>query len=502
MNVSVSINSIDASPFIVNYEREDKICTGKGLFHLVLSLTCYSTFADSDIQPWKEILLYENDVVVKRYNINTVDKNLPTNSVEITAQDGSKYLEEYFIPTASSTTDATTTKYWMEHYLTETGVSYSFVSTGYGNLLPNDTALGMVTAYEQMIQLLQLSGWYMYFNADNTCIIGKLNKDLSVPDISFDKEDIITIHTHADDKSLRNRAVVWGKGDPITSEWIFADVFVITKWNYDDNDKRTIVLSSPNVPNFSTAHSLAYKFIDEFARLNYTKEATIYGARDIEVGDIVFLDTDIFSGTGLVTTVGTEMSSMGLITKVVLDERCPRLLGYYDWGGYVYVGTWGGGVRRKHLKDLTTWGGYSIGLTDLYIKDLYVGNGILSCVTKTGKVFVSKEVVGTWSEIILPTLSGVSQPQLKARAVTQDRNNNNIRLVVDSADNENDSGYGLISYSGEIVYTWLLDIDPTTRNTLGIYPIVYSGIDSFCGYDIENDGFNDYVAVIQILEVE
>jgi hypothetical protein len=502
MDVSVEINGIDTVGYLINYEREDKICSGKGLFRVILSLTCYDTaFTDNDIKPWAALNLYENGVVVKQYNINTISKNIPDNTVEITAQDESKRLDEYFIPTSITTTYSTSTKYWMEHYLTEVGISYTFTATGYGNLLPNDNPLGMVTAYEQMVQLLQLSGWYMYFNASNVCVIGKLNADLSTPVAYFDKEDIITLHTHQDDTSLRNRAVVWGKGDPLTGDWVYADVSVITKWNHDENDKRTIVLSSPNVPNFSSAYSLAYKFLDEFTKITFFKEVTIQGAQDVELGDIVYLDTDIFSGTGMVTTCGTVMSKEGLVTKLILDERCPRLLGFYDFGGYVYAGTWGGGIKRKFLKELISWNTYNIGISDLYIKDLFMNNGVLSCVTKNGSAYISKEIVGTWGKISIPTLSGIEPEHLRARAVTQDRNTNNIRLVVDSADMDNfpdDTSNTIFSGGG---YGWLLDITPN-KTIQNIYPITFSGVTNtivssgIVCVDVENDYFKDYVSVI------
>ena len=512
MNVSIEINGEDATPYLVNYEREDKICSGKGLFHAVLSLNCYDTLSDDDIQPWRSLVLSENGNVVKRYNINTVSKNLPTNSVEVTAQDGSKRLEEYFIATTTKVTEPTSTKYFMMVYLAEVGISYYFTALDYGNLLPNDTSLGMMTAYDQMMYLLQLSAWYMYFDENNTCIIGKLHKDLSIANASFDKTDIITIHTHLDDKSLRNRAVVWGKGDPLTGTWIFADVFRMTSWNYDTNDKRAIVFSSPNVPNYGSAYTIANMFLDEYAKLTFTKEATIHGARDVSIGDIVFLDSDIFSGTGLVTTVGTEMSSMGLLTKIILDERCPRLLGYYGYTDYVYVGMDNNGVWRKHIEDIQIWEDYSTGLTDYCVTDLYKNNGILSCVTSDGSLFKRSDYASAWSKIPianLPIVSGEGSSLITsgimARAVTQDRYNNTIHVLVDTISGENSRGYGVSFFKLEDIimnvdsnYCWVVDASPYSGTITNSNQVTLSGFDGFVGFDIDNDGKNDYISVAAI----
>jgi len=515
--VSITINGKNASPYTVSYEREDKICSGKGFFHLVLSLDCYSFFSNSDIQPGTIVLLYENGEVVKRYYINIVSKNLPTNYVEITAQDGSKWLDDYFIYSNYTIENPNSTKSWMIKFLVEVGLSYTFTDTGYGNLLPNDTKLGMMTAYDQMMYLLQLSAWYMYFDSNNTCIIGKLRKDLSNYSAAFDKTDIITIQTHLDDKSLRNRAVVWGKGDSSTGAWVFADISKQTAWNYDANDKRAIVFSSANIPNYGTAYSIAYKFLDEYARLTFTKELTVHGARDISIGDVIFVNSDIFSGTGLVTTVGTEMSSMGLITKIILDERCPRLLGYYGFTDYVYVGLDNNGVWRKHIEDIHVWEDFSTGLTDLCVTDLYKNNGILSCVTSDGSLFRRSDYANSWTKVDISSLPITTSGEeinitegLKARATTQDRFKNTIYAVVDNRDSDNRRDYG-VTLSGltdmisnyENEYCWVVDVNPyngliTDSSQILVTGLSASGLDHVAGYDIDNSGYNNYISAFVV----
>ena len=512
MNVSIDINGNDVSNYVVSYERESKICSGIGMFRVVLSLNCFDTLVDDDVMPWRSVVLSEGGVVVKRYFINSSSKNLPDYSLTIDAQDGSKYLIDHYISDITAVTDLSTTKYWITEFLEEVGLSYSFTATGYGNLLPNDTPLGAMTSYDQIMQLLQLSAWYMYFDADNTCIIGKLNKDISTPTEYFDKTDIISIHTHTDDSKLRNRAVVWGKGDPLAGTWVFADIYKITAWNYDANDKRAVVLSNPYIPNVSTAYSMANTLLDEYTKLDFYKVVVIHGARNISIGDIVFLDTSIFSGSGLVTTVGTEMSESGLITKMTLDERCPRLLGYYGFLDYVYVGTNNNGVWRKHIDitDLQTWENYSTGLDDLCITDLYKNNGIMSCVTSSGELYRRRDGLASWLEVTIPELSVITYSGgtqvipsgLMARAVTQDRFTNNIHVVVDNFPGENVRDYG-VTISGLVTiltnhesnYCWVLDVSPYTGYIVDEHQVAISGYDGFVGFDIDNDGKNDYVSV-------
>ena len=51
--------------------------------------------------------------------------------------------------------------------------------------------------------------------------------------------------------------------------------------------------------------------INAFARISYTKEARFWGARNLEVGNIVYLSSNVYNGSGLVTTYEVSMSKDG-----------------------------------------------------------------------------------------------------------------------------------------------------------------------------------------------
>jgi hypothetical protein len=493
MNVTLTLNDSDISNYVISYERTQQICTGMGTIDLALS----GNYPD-DINTWNVIKVFEDGTLDGTYNIASISYDKPAYLINISAQDDSKRLVDYFITDDYTVEDGSLNSYWLDKFLTESGVSYIFNPECTFVQLSNYAYLGKTQAYEQIVQLLQMSGLFMYFDEDNTCIIGKITTDISETSNSFTESDMISIKTTRNDKLYRNRAVVWGAADPTGKEWVFADISKPTPWNYGYVDSRTAVISSISIPTTADAYSMAYKMLDEWAHLTFIKEITLYGVRDVSLGDGVYIESPLFTGSGVITTLSSTLSSQGLTTTITLDEKCPRLFGMWsDLNNKVYVGTWGSGVKRKSIKG-TTWSDYSSGLPDLYINDLYVNNGLLTCVTKTGMAFLNKEIHGYWTEINIPALSGISYPQLRARAVTQDKFTNNIRLIVDTYNSDNTAGYEIASYSDVVMSAWLLDINPITGGLLTSYPITLSGESNYSGFDIENDGKFDYVTVIYI----
>lgn len=542
MDVQVKHNGTDITGHVISYNREHKICTGIGMIELDVEYT-YSTSFD----PWDTIAIYENGDHVATYYVSSASESQPNSVISVTAQDKSKRLSDYFITDSYLIDYPSYSRYWIETFLTEVGISYTFLTDSQGNLLSNNTALGLMTAYEQVISLLQMSGWYITFNAGGKAIIGKLDTDKAKSGGSLGTHDITEIKAEKSDRMYRNRVVVWGHGDPASSRWVFADVRKPTKWDYDKKDLRTILISNSNIPTVKDAFMLANQALTEFARLNVEKFITATGARDMSIGDVISVRTKVFTGKGLITTFGVSMSRSGLLTNIALDERCPRLFGFYNPGGYVYVGTFGSGVWRKHILDYShgvpsgvvlsglatnvysgTWFNYSSGLKELEVTDLHINNGVLSSVTSAGTMYYSLEDITPWSGVAMSglqvSISGIILDPtvysgLKARACIVDRDTNNVRFAVDNysgmnygdflMETENSStlnGGFQYTVSGFIIGSgiwgasggrgWVLDVNPYDGAIENTYPISVSGDYNIFVYDIENDGTNDYVEVL------
>jgi len=506
VNVQVKHNGTTITGFVTEYERVHKICTGIGTLTLQVINTIGRTFV-----PWDNIDIYENGDFKVRYYVSSVENNIPRGTISLDCQDNSKRIVDYFIPDSYTVDYPSYTRYWIEKFLTEAGVDFEFNTTSQGNLLSNFTNLGLTTVYEQITTLLQMSGWYFYFDGNGKAIIGSLQTDLAEDRDSVGKTDILNIEVIKDDKMLRNKALVFGAYDPFAGTNAKASVTVHTPWNYDHNDIRPIVISNSNIPDNETAYGMANQIVKEFSRITVEKHLSVWGARDFNLGTALRVTSNIYKGRGLVTTFGVSMSKGGLITNVVLDERCPRLFGFFDFGDYVYVSFYGDGVWRKHIKFDPTWYNFSTGLTDLAITDLHVNNGVFGSVGTRGEMFYAIDEL-PWNGISFSSFmsseesvvdaSGnfIAFSGLMARAVIIDKIGNTVKFGVDTMSGINMGDYFMnasgFSTTASGNRSWIVEYDVLSGNLAGTsYPVSLSGNYNYFVVDLDNDGKNDYISV-------
>lgn len=506
MDVQINHNGDNVTAYLDNYTRSQKICSGIG----TLEISFVNTFP-STLEPGDIIVLREGGIKKGTYYVSVVNDSIPDGMISASCQDGSKKLTDYFIAESYTVDYPSYSRAWIEQFLSEAQVDYSFNTASVGNLLSNNTSLGLATAYDQIVPLLQMNGWYIYFDADNTAIIGKLTKNVGDISETLNKDDILDIKVSKSDKMLRNRVVVWGNADPTTSSWVYSDMSTHTKWNYDRNDYRTAVISNSNIPNTATANNLAKQALTEFAQITIEKDINCHGDRDIKLGEFVFVKSNVYKGIGLVTTIGSSLSKDGFTTNIILDERCPRLFSYFDFGDYVYVSTMGSGIWRKHIEFDHTWNDYSEGLDDLRVTDLYKNNGVLSSVTASGQAYYNLDITNIWTPITISGLmtvlgvdaeevpiSGAYTQPITARAIIHDKATNNIRVAAstNTAENYIDYATGVdVLVSGGMARSWIVDYNPITEVIDNSYPIHVSGVYDMAVLDIENDGTTDYVTV-------
>ena len=373
IDVEVRHDNTDITSSVIEYNREQSICTGVGSLTLTLVRSTAPT-----IIPWDVIKLYEEGDQRGKYRVVAITDNTKGQRL-LECQDESLRLTDYFITNHYFIDYPTYTSTWITKFLEEAGVSYNYkVGIGLGSLINENSSLGLASAYDTIMNLLQQSSWYMYFDNNGTCQIGDLAKDFGRPELSVDEDNIITLTQTVDDSFLRNRAVVWGNANQ-DKEWVLADIRRPTPWDRDANDIRTVLYSSSNINSSTTAATICYKMLDEFAKLKDEKVIQLIGAQDTEIGDVVAIEHRLWSGKGLLTTLRSSLSSKGLTTEIVLDEKCPRLLGYFSFTDWVYTAHNSNGVWRKEIGG-STWEDFSAGLLNLQVVDLIIKGGVFACV--------------------------------------------------------------------------------------------------------------------------
>jgi len=411
---------------LIEYTREHDICTGVGTIDFILGAEAYPP------EIWSKVWVASDLGFLSRYNVVSVEKKAPDGVWLISCQDDSKRMMDYFIDAQYEITYPSTSVYWMKKFLDEAGIAYE-IADDYGVMMSENTSLGMTSCYDVITQLCQMNGWAFEFTMDedppnfysSVCHIGKFSiTENQSGGAHIDEDRVIELSYNKSDKMLRNRAVVWGAGDPTTGAWVWADTSTTTAWNRPGGDYRTIVYANGLIKTFGIAYSLATTLLNEFSQTIPEKSITcFYNYGDawktneegepipktyselVNLGYYVHLMSNVnaFSPKhsiyvgGRVTHLTERMDSSGLTAIYALDRRCPRLFGFAEWSDYVYIGTTGAGVWRKWITG-STWTNYSTGITDLNIKDLTAYNGLLGAVTDEGSAYIRHTQNAAWTQ--------------------------------------------------------------------------------------------------------
>lgn len=402
MEVQITHNDVNITSFVLNYQRTKEICSGIETFDMEISKNI-----PYNMIPWDRIKIFEEGSHRSTLRISSRNQS-SRGTYKLSGQDESKRLTDYFVSDNYYIDYPSTARYWIEKFMAEANVSYIFETSSNGALISEGTNMGLNHAYDIIQLLLQQSGWYMKFDENRVAHVGELNLSLSDFDERFTDDEILNIEINQSDKLLRNRAIVWGKGDPTTGEWIYADLSVNTPWNYDVYDQRAVVLANSYINSQGVAYSLAQQMLNEFTQLLDVVTIEVHGGYDLDIGSVINIDSDYYKGTGFITTYSARADKDGLVTSITINERCPRLFGYYGFSGdYVYIGTTEHGVYRKLLEG-STWEAFNAGLSSLYVTDLKISGGVFACVAG-GELYIRNTGDTVWNVIDPGTFHDTSE---------------------------------------------------------------------------------------------
>lgn len=402
--VIYDVTNFTAQDLLVDFNITHEICTGicSGSMTLIDDGTPFEL--------WDNIYYgILNAGSQYRFVIAGITRNVADGTVTLELQDFSKYITDYFIETSYNTkNDPSNTRYWIEKFLGMAGVSYQFNINSQGPLMSNNTALGYQTAYDQIMQLLQMSGWYFYFDENGTCIIDKLQyRGFTDYDALVAPSEIVELERSIDDSIYRNRVIVYGGigengssmsgATPLPASGIVNPQIITsvkTAPNIVGGPDRTVVYSNGNIYYQEDADRIASYLLGHLSVIldEYTVSFFI-GAeqwslhplttnkynvfRATQIGNRVQLGltrtsysqgylwgnvgdhADMFPTTPMLLTTATQTFTRdnGWIITITLNERCPRLFNFYGLppetttlsGEYVYAGTWGHGIWRKQI---------------------------------------------------------------------------------------------------------------------------------------------------------
>jgi photosystem II stability/assembly factor-like uncharacterized protein len=442
---------VDISSEVISYERNESLCNSDGSISISIQGDSVRGFTVGD-----EILLYENGIKKGTYYCHTINRTNPEHFIILTCSNAFKQLQDYFvIDQTKIETDGEVAKTYIIKYLEEACVNYNIYSPGNGGYIAKDTQLGLDSALNIISRLCTQAGWYLWFDEDNTAQIGKIGINVSGYTLKLVDTDILSINEVKDDKMLRNRVVVWGKGDALNNNWIYQERKTLTPWSYDSKDYRTIVVQDSNIRNNLQASRIATNLLRETKTITDVKEILVEGFLNINLTDTVLISSKYYNGRGLVTNITSTESIQGRTTLVTLDFRCPRLLGTYEYDGHVYIGTESAGIWRKHLSS-GIWENFSAGLTDLNVKDLYINNGLF--VTVAGDYLYTRELLdSSWTKFYPTGFTTISGGTFSLSQVSA------VACAINQVTNEIYGAYTAIPSGG---YSWYVSMTTPSNYTI------------------------------------
>ncbi|MFA5572509.1 MAG: hypothetical protein WDA42_05335, partial [Candidatus Bathyarchaeia archaeon] len=392
MNAQVFIDAVDISNYLVKIDRQYNYCQISQSFSLQIT-SDYTTAIDT----YAPVVIYEEGVKVLTGFVSSVTKEATTGLVTIEGGDVFKKASDYFVDTEITTTAGQKTQELVAHFLSLAGLTATFTS-GEGEYVAEDTVLGLAHVSEIIVDLIQQAGWYGHVDPDGNIFFGKLEPSPSGK-VLAEKVNLLDMQTAISYEKARNIAHVHG-GVELTLDG-FKGIFAKTSVNlpYLPTDQ-IVVAGNPLISNYASAKKFANQLIAELAQPEFVKKARIIGDPEIHVATYVYVQSDLYVGHALVTSITTSFDESGYLMDITLDNFCPRIVGHIVGQNELYAGTDGAGVWAWNIY-AEGWADISNGMTDLHVIDLSVDRGLLAASTPTG-VFV-KINNQPWELQTLPT---------------------------------------------------------------------------------------------------
>lgn len=416
----------EITEFVVGLEISLDFCSSVGTLSLLVAGE-YQPISAAVI--YDKIKIYLNDELYKTFLVSSITRRDPEFTYVLECVDGSKLLLDYFLGNLRVPSPGETTKSALIKIFQEAKVNYQFDVSGAGMLLSEYSPIGLKTAYDEVFGLLQISGWYLKFDKDNKAIIYRPPRNAPAK-ATFDDSAILEIEVIRDSSPLRNRAVVWGGPDIYGGGYVYGEYKITAPWQIDEKDLRTMILSNPKIPTHATARAIARALVSDFKDEIPIIILKVPGVYYFYPGDQIQINSNLFTGKANISNIEIQGSADGVVTTLILNERCVRrAIPVFSGDPYVYIGTAGSGVWRK-LIDGFMWENFSQGMGNEDVTDLFVYRRALGAVTSGGKAYLRMEFDPFWKKATLP--SGYS-----ARAVTADHETNQIIFLTDDSDLDN-----------------------------------------------------------------
>lgn len=396
MDAQIIINSIDQTAYLLSISRSYNYCSVSQEFTLELDLSCPTT-----INTYDTVTIYEEGVKVLTGYVSNIIKRAPEAKLVIKGQDVYVKASDFFVPETYTTTFGQTVAYWCTFLLDFAGLTPVFTD-GNGPYVIAEQEIGLAPVADILSQMLQYAGWYGRVDPEGTVIFGKVDK-IPLSDQIIEGTNILSDEIDKSYDKTRNKAVVFGGINTVLN--LFEQIISVSEVDMPVLPvDQTVVIGNPLISDQDSADDFSQALVNEFAKLTQIKNIKVLGNPNFQAGKYVEVHSDIFTGFALITSMRSDFSESGYTMDLILDDPCPRIVGAIKHQPELYAGTAGNGVWAYNLYS-GAWEDISSGLTNLFINDLSVDNGLFITATPAG--IYTKLASNPWVYQTLPLYSGM-----------------------------------------------------------------------------------------------
>jgi hypothetical protein len=376
MDAQVLINSTDISEYILSIKRSFNYCAYSQSFSLDIPLVYPNV-----INPYDEIIIYESGVKVLTGYISSATKSAAEGIISIKGQDVYKKAIDYFIPTTYKTGVNQRVSVWVTFLLSLCGLTATFLDTNDPYVTENED-IGLDTIANIVGQMVEYAGWYCKIDGNGNISFNRIKKTGSA--VSLDEtNDILSINYDKSYDKTRNNVIVFGGVDTSFGEFtpIFAKKHVDLDFLPTD---QTIVFGNHLIGTQDAAEDFAQDLLNETSRITFIKKLDVIGDPHLRAGEFVKINSDLFNGSALITSIESSFDQNGYTMSLILDDLCPRVIASVDRTSQIlYAGTTASGVW-VYDGFSREWSAINSGLTNLHINDLDVDENYFITSTPSG----------------------------------------------------------------------------------------------------------------------
>jgi len=327
--VQIKIEGVDRTAFVVDYRRMSSICELTDSFEIFLSPNYPVT-----IDPFDTIEItedYDGDSgIVLRGFITTIVQDFEGSNIQIRGSDKSVLLEQFFL-SEQIESQGQSVDFHIKDIVERTGLTVNFISSSPETIVEEGTLLGLTSASDTILMLERLAAYFIKYNsqADELQVF---RLDSAEPVVTID-EPVSAVRSRGTDKT-RNVVKIYGgfkfnPSEPLLKKSVvqlFAEVRSEVKGLLVD---KTTVISNPHLNRQSFLFIVANRLLNVLNSIDDVHEYLTVGFYpDVVVGNSAYIRVTNFikyEADRLITTIESTVTSVGVTTKFIIGEKCPRI---------------------------------------------------------------------------------------------------------------------------------------------------------------------------------